>query len=194
MFEYSVFDNFIPEYHQECIRREIQNISWKYNDNISAVPIMQSNIELAKIQHGFSGNIFSADSRESNGVLLGLCLPMIAKISAVIEENTALARIRAGMFTRGKGIHSPHVDFYSPHYTLLYYVDDSDGDTYIYKQIAVDRKYPKQFDVHASITPKAGRAVLFNGLFYHSSSYPEYHDTRTAININLMLDNDIASW
>ena len=60
--------------------------------------------------------------------------------------------------------HAPHVDLNIPHTSLIYYVNDADGDTLFF-----DEDYETQID---SVTPKKGRAVLFNGLIPHAAGIP----------------------
>lgn len=82
----------------------------------------------------------------------------------------------------------PHIDNQSSHVVLLYYVNNSDGDTILYKN-----KYDKNNEmiIEHSISPKAGRAVLFSGDTYHSFHYPNINDTRSVININITINGDI---
>jgi hypothetical protein len=65
---------------------------------------------------------------------------------------------------------APHVDHSWPHYVFLYYVNEADGDTILYNE-----EYSKD-DVHLTemerVSPKAGRAILFDGLNYHSPLAP----------------------
>ena len=80
--------------------------------------------------------------------------------------------------------HTPHVDFDRPHWTLIYYVNDSDGGTYFFKQ-----KYNgtrQKLEIDKVVEPRQGRFVLFDGLTYHTSSNPQYHDTRCVINFNFV--------
>ena len=70
-----------------------------------------------------------------------------------------------------------HVDRPDDHWACLYYVNDSDGDTVLFKQTKQDMKtlddYKNtKFEVLQRVTPKKGRAVLFNGNRYHSSTAP----------------------
>ena len=57
-----------------------------------------------------------------------------------------------------------HVDTDEPHWVCLYYVNDSDGDTILFKD---DKKTEIK-----RVTPKKGRIVFFNGLIPHCSSNP----------------------
>ncbi len=83
-----------------------------------------------------------------------------------------------------------HVDYAKSHMVLLYYVNESDGDTVILKQ-----RYPFSYnkisglvsgDVIHKITPKKGRVVLFNGSHFHSSSIPSMKP-RCVINLDVNL-------
>ena len=87
-----------------------------------------------------------------------------------------MLRVRVGKIQKVNShlIHSKHVDFGFDHKTLLYYIGDSDGDTYFYNNDNIIKQ----------VSPKNNRAVLFDGNIYHSSSTPINNDFRVAININ----------
>ena len=72
--------------------------------------------------------------------------------------------------------HEPHIDMKENHKVILFYLNDSDGDTYF---------YDKDHNVIDSVTPKANRAVLFDGSILHSSSKPVEFARRIVLNINL---------
>ena len=66
---------------------------------------------------------------------------------------------------------------------ILYYVNDSDGDTILYEN---DRK-----TVIERISPKAGRFVYFSGDIPHCASRPVKNLKRMVININLDKDERV---
>lgn len=70
----------------------------------------------------------------------------------------------------------PHIDYPEPHLVLLYYFNDSDGDTIM---------YDNEVNETQRITPKAGRFVLFDGMTLHSSTPPVTNKFRVVFNINL---------
>ena len=87
---------------------------------------------------------------------------------------------------------APHVDFNTgkPYNTLVYYVDDSDGDTIIF-----DKVFNSQEEVYdpvlaeplpelARITPKKGSALFFNGHRYHAGNYPVNYSSRIVVNFD----------
>ena len=62
--------------------------------------------------------------------------------------------------------------------SLLYYVNDSDGDTIIMGE-----------DNHIErVTPKANRMITFNGKHLHTGHSPQQHKCRILINANYSLN------
>lgn len=105
-----------------------------------------------------------------------------------IQINKVL-RIKANILNKTdkqNHIHPPHVDIAIPHMVLLYYVNDSDGYTVIFNE-----KYSTEspsLTINRTISPKAGTAILFDGLTYHSSSSPQYAEERIVLNINFTVN------
>jgi hypothetical protein len=101
---------------------------------------------------------------------------------------TKLLRVKANLLVRsaapgGRRPFSPHVDVPFPHWVMIYYVNDSDGDTVI-----LDKTYPDRENaavVH-SVSPKKGRAILFDGRHYHCGTCPARHDTRIVFNYDFV--------
>jgi len=75
-------------------------------------------------------------------------------------------------------ISTPHVDTQNKHIVGMYYVNNSDGDTTIFK----DKK------ILTKIQPKKGRLLFFNGNLKHSAGYPIKNQIRVIINMNFKLD------
>jgi len=82
-------------------------------------------------------------------------------------------------------IHPPHIDMTAPHMVLLYYVNDSDGDTIIFDQKYDGGEVP-MLTVNRTVKPRAGSAIVFDGLTYHSSSSPKDTEERIVLNINFI--------
>jgi hypothetical protein len=103
-------------------------------------------------------------------------------------EIFKLLRIKSNILYKTKNtnsIHPPHIDMDIKHFVLLYYVNDSDGDTFIFNEKFNDLNF-NDLTIKKQISPKAGRGVLFDGLNYHSSSAPKLSDNRIVININFI--------
>jgi hypothetical protein len=73
---------------------------------------------------------------------------------------------------------TPHVDWNFPHNVMIYYAMDSDGDTALFDFIN------GEYVVVERVTPKKGRAVLFDGSVLHAGRPPSINDRRLVINYN----------
>ena len=87
----------------------------------------------------------------------------------------------------------PHIDFWTEdkYKICLYYVNDIDGDTVLYKQ-RTSNTTPEEvkagkLDEMVKITPKKGRCVIFDGDIYHASGRPKT-DFRCILNYNLRVN------
>ena len=85
-------------------------------------------------------------------------------------------------------VDSPHVDMIVPHFVMLYYVCDSDGDTLIYNEkTKFAACYPDsemKFTLKKKVFPKQGRVVLFDGMHWHTAQQPN-HNLRCIVNYDL---------
>lgn len=106
-------------------------------------------------------------------------LPVLTILDSFNLNIDKLYRLRLGLTTTiGKDvINKPHIDYDFPHKTILFYINDSDGDTVFYKN---DCK-----TIIKKIKPIENTAVLFNGMTYHSSSKPNKYQRRIVLNINV---------
>lgn len=89
----------------------------------------------------------------------------------------------------GTNFAAPHVDYedFNPTlWTLLYYINDSDGDTIIFNE-----KYNgsplKTFTVNKSISPQKGKCVMFRTNTFHSAGFPLENLGRMVINFNISI-------
>ena len=70
---------------------------------------------------------------------------------------------------------NPHIDLDEKHKICIVYLNDSDGDTFIFDD---DKKIIKR------VTPKKGRVLIMDGNFIHTSSHPVESKYRVILNIN----------
>jgi hypothetical protein len=83
----------------------------------------------------------------------------------------------------------PHTDNLDPAFkTFLYYVNDSDGDTYFFNNFSTDQPL---FDLSLSksFSPKKGKGILFPSNQYHASSNPNSNLRRLVINFVYKVNN-----
>ena len=104
-----------------------------------------------------------------------------------MSEYNFVPRIKANFqskFLSGPDCYNtPHNDNKNDHLVIIYYVNDSDGDTFIFE----NDTYPLK--VKQRIFPKAGRFVFFNGNQFHAGIHPKLTDYRIVINFNFMKNN-----
>jgi len=95
-------------------------------------------------------------------------------------DRKKLFRERFGLYMplSNRPVHNnPHVDLDDKSHTVvLYYVNDSDGDTFFFDE---------NMNIEKRITPKRGKAVMFDGSIFHASSMPS-KKPRITLNLNYL--------
>lgn len=87
---------------------------------------------------------------------------------------------------------TPHLDLLIPHTVYLYYINDCDGDTIIYDYKSKhkdDIPVYEDLKILKRVTPKKGRVVVFDGMYWHSSSQPTLSH-RGVINFDMINDDN----
>jgi hypothetical protein len=80
-----------------------------------------------------------------------------------------------------------HIDFRIPHYTALYYINNSDGDTVVYNETLTSSR-PDTFTELTRSTPEKGKVFIFNGDHYHASTRPKESYARAVIAYSFILE------
>ena len=97
-------------------------------------------------------------------------------VQNVIKKDVELLRMKVNLLfpKQGKKYNGFHTDYkdLKKFKSLIYYINDSDGDTLIY-----NKKLTK-------VKPKSGKVVLFDGNLLHASSNPIKSKMRLVCNIN----------
>jgi hypothetical protein len=86
---------------------------------------------------------------------------------------------------------TPHVDLRNrhKHYILLLFLNDSDGDTIMYDlKVDGDIHTQEELEVMKRFSPKAGRAVLFDGDYFHAWQHPKDHEYRLSMIVNISIE------
>lgn len=193
--EIIVLDDFLPKcfierYHQKVTADDFK---WFYLDNITR--------NMSPREYNCKGIEWNESDGLSHSIFYGnkwfdpywalqysvfICEAMSQKTG--IDYDTLYRMKLNQTLSKGKElINMPHIDNTHEHTVLLYYVNDSDGDTILYDKLW-DESHDNtdvELKVLERVTPKAGRAVIFNGLRYHSSSNPIKANKRIVLNINL---------
>jgi hypothetical protein len=185
-----VLDNVVSKRYQDEIEYKLlySDYRWVYTPTIVDCITKQGKV------FGFGGKLGNHKEGTVDKENFNFLLPLtydISEKSGIEYESILAARTFLQVPSTYEKNYGPfHVDFKYPHIVFLYYVNDSDGDTLITK-----KKYDfshQTFDelddseIISRVTPKKGRVVVFDGLYYHSGGIPK-NNSRCVINFNLSL-------
>jgi len=203
-----VWDNFIGKDFQNSILETLHHknsFPWYFLNKIGHTQFDDLNYEDKKITDsiGFYHSVVDDGKIISKyyDYFRSLLFILSDKIDIQIDH---ILRIRLRLTTKIEGHDSnnyaaPHVDFADfkgQYYTLIYYVDDADGDTVFFNKLFDPEKeiYNPEIDLKLDpvyyIRPTKGKAVFFNGHRYHSGNYPIKHDSRIVINFDFTIKNN----
>jgi hypothetical protein len=170
-----IIDDFLPEDVYQDILREINGVDfpWFYKEHSSF-----TGDNVPQFVH-----IFYVEN-EVNSSSFQLVVPLITMFELKTDYKIELInRAKANLLVDKpykkenlkKTIHKDMND--KGYISLLYYVEDSDGDTIIYSK-------DKKKEVNR-VSPRANRAFIFKGDEWHNATPPKKHQTRKIINIIL---------
>lgn len=98
----------------------------------------------------------------------------------IVFNSILRAQINLNMKKKDTIILPPHIDYNFDHNVFLYYVNDSDGDTILFNEKEKDLE---KMTIKNKISPKMGKAIMFDGKTFHSGSTPKNNEYRIVINI-----------
>ncbi|MDG1825463.1 MAG: 2OG-Fe(II) oxygenase [Henriciella sp.] len=168
-----IVDNIIPEAEQARIEQALFgfDMPWTLYANTNAADLKTKPGDAPQFVHGFiqDGGVLSGHAAIPTSIVEGAGLPaasiLRAKANILMREPEEL-------------VHPRHIDEPNPHLVMIYYVNDADGDTCLFKGKEIVQR----------IAPKRGRAVFFNGATFHASSSPLKARFRCVVNLNLAPD------
>ena len=189
-------EDVIPRSYQDQVEAETTSntMAWFFHE--------ESARSASLFKTSFSGFSHMAyHIKDANPVMSpinSMLLPVLFMFcdKANIKFNTLL-RMRLGLFTKSMidvVHHNPHVDFYEPHLTAVYYVNDSDGDTFVFNETSDDLTLQQsvkhadenKFTIAGRVSPKKGKMMCFDGRHYHASMHPMQSTKRIAITFNFL--------
>jgi hypothetical protein len=187
-----VIDNAISSNYQEAIFNRVlddRNFPWYYIPNITK----RSQGEDVKQQDSFGFAHSFLDRNGGHSILNDFLLPLAYEACDKISytpNGFYYGRIFMTVAMENSPKHNMyHVDMVDPHLVCLYYVNDSTGptvitDSTVHNISQNDINNKKDVNIIRTIEPKKGRAVLFDGKYYHASSNPD-EGRRCIINFNI---------
>lgn len=180
-----VLDNVISEKYSQYLFNRCAQLKWSFVQDIS-----YGTTDNGKNSPGFSYNFYLDKKFSASGETIlspeyNLIVPMflecfdkLGKEFSIddIFRSRARLTINRPELPDANRIDAPHVDYSIPHWVLLYYVNNTDGNTVFFEnQQIVER-----------IAPRRGRVVLFDGSIVHASSCSTL-SPRIVINTNIRM-------
>jgi len=199
MIEFEVIDDFMPQQQFAKLQDWVlsSDFPWFYIEHVSLDPIDNNiknpeAVETDGYAHLFFDREWNTESLtytkldDFNNQLenkLGITR------DDIIRSRASIKHPKIG-YTK-ENYNLPHVDYFVPHLSLIYYINDSDGPTRIFNEKFTPT--PKghnlgisydTFTVKTTVDPKANRLLIINGLQYHTASNPVNAKRRVIFNVN----------
>jgi len=189
--EVKIFDGLLPKNLEDDIERFTMGISfpWFYIPDITR---MVSGSELYA-QPGFHNTVYNLYEPTNPFFDYFKFLAFFIEEKIEHDKELYLFRLRCGLnyplVSHNRKFdmeyNYPHID-HNPDliqgttYTCLYYVNDCDGDTFIFNETEESKKYT----IKQRVSPKKGRVCIFDGKHYHASSSPVLSNSRVVLTFN----------
>lgn len=195
---YYIFDDIIDSDEQNILESEIlsPNTNWLEHNNITG--------EFGGNMHEyFPGSVIYWNS------VSDLILSIVSKIEKNAVDMLGMQFVKnirrkinktSPLIVPYDATKLMHVDMGGDHIVIIYYINDSDGDTILFNNtkgnsaesikdnfnsINID-----DFELLKRVSPKKGRVLIFNGNLYHYGEYPN-KGNRFVINYNTAAKNKI---
>ncbi len=187
MVDYKIIDNALNDSLLTSIQEHVESnrMPWHFLKNSAYPDSIEKEITKFPLTYSFGHMALDkGDNYISPFGLADITIPigLILKDLFELEKSYSVHRLRWGMTTSINKSYknTPHIDFLNPHKVILFYLNESDGDTYF---------YDKEHKILDSVSPRENRAVLFDGSILHSSSKPIKFTRRIVLNINLIKES-----
>jgi hypothetical protein len=195
-----VIDDFLPTSEFLKLQEFVMSVNfpWFYCEHVSLAP--EDNVivdPLAVETDGFNHIFYDKqyDVKSFTYEYLDNFFKRLEETLGFTQEH--MIRIRASLKSPKIGYteenyNLPHVDYFFSHETMIYYLNDTDGDTRIFDQEFVQTAdqfgigHHDTFTTKHRISPKANRLVWLDGFRYHTASNPINFKRRVILNINLL--------
>jgi len=191
---YHIFDDIISESDQIKLEEYVKlpNLKWNYQHNITG---QYGGTDLLKLPANVLKSIDITDSNISN-IINSIKLNLLDKFNMEFVKDYRYKINWTTPITENYDFKNLiHVDMNVDHIAIVYYINDTDGNTIFlnntngnsaeshqsnFKGIDLD-----EFEIVNKIPPKKGRAVIFDGNIYHCGEYPTITD-RFVLNFDLV--------
>ena len=193
-----IIDNFLPDLYADSIYKLMggHEIPWSFSKYSTSGYLDMEHLFHTKEEtdeHIQFRHIFIENNKIKSPFLHNIA-PLIACYESQFGKIKNTSRIKSNLLMPQKGatLQKPHVDdmenesydstgYIGNRKTLLYYVNNSDGETVIYNE-KFEGKPIGELTVKQRIQPVKGRAVIFDSNQIHSACLPINKRYRLVIN------------
>lgn len=197
-----IIKDVLPATYWREIYNLISNVDfpWEYSPEIAALlkenPFKQ-NPEIVGTG-GFTHPLFADGYESPHWNLIKPMIYIMAHKSGVqaLTKSVSTLRCKVNLQTQLNGstkenYNMPHIDpaYFEnegDNWIFLYYLHDSDGETFIFNETAEDG-CPEKLTIRKRIMPKANTGILFRDNIFHASSNPISDRRRMNLNFNLLV-------
>ena len=191
---YHIFDDIIPELDQLKLEDyvKLSNLKWNYQHNITGLYGGTDSLKLpANVLRGIDiTEVIIID------IINSIKLNSLNKLNMEFEKDYRYKINWTTPISEGYNFKNLiHVDMDVAHIAIVYYINDTDGNTIFLNNKKGNSAESHQsnfkgidlneFEIVNRIPPKKGRAIIFDGNIYHYGEYPTITD-RFIINFDLV--------
>ena len=181
---YKIIDNFLNKKEIEEIHQTIfsDNFAWyiaSHQHTVSSYDLKENKDNNTLDYFQFCHILYFL--KDNQTLVNSDCHYLADKIISRSNLTNKIIRAKVNLQTQNKDAtletyNCPHIDMDENHLAAIYYVNDSDGFTFLF-----------DFDnnIVEKIIPKKGRLLLFEGKLKHASGHPVHSLKRCVINFNL---------
>ena len=193
-----VIEDFLPESYMQELEKTFlsSNFPWYYLPHTAKSSSQEYDVDVVETENTRDSQQF-AHNFYTEGTGANSCyFDLVKPLFWFLEQKTGakchhVFRAKVHTLLREPDFsddsHNPaHTDVFSNDsdnlMILLYYVCDSDGDTFIFNEMATPGNVVNSVSLMKRVTPKKGRAILMSAKQFHASSPPRLNNRRVAIN------------
>ena len=191
---FHIFDDIISESNQTKLEEyvKLSNLKWNYQHNITGQYGGTDSLELpANVLKG-------VDITDTTilDIINSIKFNLLNKLNMEFEKDYRYKINWTTPISENYDFKSLiHIDMNVAHIAIVYYINDTDGNTILLNNKKGNSAESHQdnfkginfddFEIVNKISPKKGRAVMFDGNIYHYGEYPTITD-RFIINFDLV--------
>jgi hypothetical protein len=183
-----IIKNLLPSSYETEIENALlgNNFPWYHYDITSDLVSPHTKVNSStKDCHQFS-HMFFSDRITSEYYRLIFPIIILLEKETGRKFSDRIIRIKANYLSREadypESFHNiPHCDGYNVE-TLIYYVNDSDGNTILFNEKPND-VVENKLTIKEVVSPQRGNCLLFDSEYLHASSPPKTNKNRVVINM-----------